>query len=193
MLRITLDTNVLISGLDQSDSAKRDVFAKLRLLEKQGYIQLALTSRFDRDKEDDQDIERVKRHYRVARDFSNLGGPFRIGVSAIGGLDGLVGGDEPDFQAVFGITDPTTANPHTLSDVDHLFAHWRAGYDYFLTYDRPVLKKAGKLRELGVTVISPDSFTHIASQTIEQYRDTPTDICEQLKLAFVALGSSPAR
>lgn len=166
MILVTLDTNVLIGGID-GDAESRRAFDTLRKYEQLKVIQLALTSRFDLDKASDGDIARVKRHYRVARMFPSLSGPFRIGISAIGGPDHIVRNNHPNFDAILGIRNRSTRSQNSVADSDHLYAHWSAGYDYFLTCDRPILKKAKVLASVGVKVLSPTTFVDIAKCVID--------------------------
>ena len=48
--------------------------------------------------------------------------------------------------------------PPDWRDLDHLDAHYRAGRDKFVTFDRGILKLADELSQLGIVVISPEEL-----------------------------------
>ena len=46
-------------------------------------------------------------------------------------------------------------------DLDHLDAHYRAGRDKFVTWDRGILKLSDKLSRLGIVVITPEKLLEL--------------------------------
>ncbi len=157
MIKLTIDTNVLLSGLDGTEE-RRAVFERLMQLRELAVVDIGLSTRFEKDKQLDADIERVKRDYAIARWFPVVPGPFRLDVSRLG-QDLLADGEVMDkLQRLFGIDNPANANSRTLWDVDHLYGHFAAGRDYFLTWEERILKKSRHLAELGIRVLRPDAF-----------------------------------
>jgi len=182
MILVTLDTNVLIGGVDGTPEDKA-VFQRLWKLWTGKCIDIALTSRFDQDKADDQDLERVKRQYRIARMFPVVPAPFRLGVSMLG-QDVLVGKDFKPIQHLFGVEDVASANRHTMWDVDHLYGHLMAKRDYFLTAERRILKKEASLARLGIKVLHParliDAIARVQNSSAQCRQSTSTVNIQQI-------------
>lgn len=124
-------------------------------------IEIALTTRFDEDKANDADLERVKRHYRVVRLFPVIGGPFRSGVSIVGGPDRTSSDSFYDLQKLFGLGDRARAKKNTVWDIDHLWGHHIGARDYFLTTERRILNKRKRLAALGIQVMDPTPFVTV--------------------------------
>ncbi|MCH7616673.1 MAG: hypothetical protein J4N36_06375 [Chloroflexi bacterium] len=157
-LQVTIDTNVLIDGLD-GVSEKRAAFDALLSLRREGKVEIALSTRLEQDKSNDSDVDRIRRHYEAAASFDVIGAPARIEVSRIGSRDVIADGEQANRLAkLFGVEKPATANKHTLWDVDHLYAHWSDRRNVFLTYDRPILNKRGGLKDAGIVVMDPREF-----------------------------------
>ncbi|MCH8273245.1 MAG: hypothetical protein IH851_00445 [Armatimonadetes bacterium] len=156
LLRVTIDTNVLISGVDDSEDSKEKKAAFRALMQKhdERLIDIALSSRFTQDKVSDTDLERVKRHYSVARLFPVLHAPFRLGIDVLG--EAPVGGEQcKHLYEMLGVRDPSESKKNDLWDADHLCAHLMAQRDWFLTYDRRILSKSDSLARLGIRVCTP--------------------------------------
>lgn len=166
MLTITLDTNVLIDGVEV-DSApdKQHAYRTLRDLHDRGVIAIGFTTRLEQDKANDPEPDRVERQRQEAAQFTNVPGPARWDISRWGfdawGSDELTRPLEDLFGAVYG---PTGRN-NSVWDNDHLHGHAMAQRDYFLTYDKPVLKKAPQLFALGIRVWHARPFVATVRQT----------------------------
>lgn len=59
------------------------------------------------------------------RNVDKQGRPFRIGVSALGGIDRLAGDNVHEVERLVGKA--------KVADVDHVYASWLNGNDYFVT------------------------------------------------------------
>ena len=157
-LQITIDTNVLIDGLD-GEPENRAVFDALLSLHREGRVEIALSTRLEQDKSDDSDVGRVGRHHEAAKEFAVIGGPARINVSRLGSRDVIADGDQANRLAkMFGVQNFASANKHTVWDVDHLYAHWSDDRDVFLTYDKGILNKKRALKNAGIVVMDPPEF-----------------------------------
>ena len=157
MMRITIDTNVLICGIDGSLEEQK-VFDDLMSLKQRELLDIAITSRFDQDKKKDSDLERVKKHYQIARMLTAIPSSFRCGISLLG-QDRLV--DEVVYKPLsklFKVEDSEKANHNTLMDVDHLYGHWVDNREYFLTYENRILRKKEALVKLNIKVDNPSNF-----------------------------------
>jgi hypothetical protein len=160
MITVTLDTNVILAGLDGSDDERRAFQSLLRLVG-HGLIKVAVTSRVHQDKHKDEDLERVKRDYGVFLTmFPVIGAPFRLDVSIVGGPDVWV-----DTE-LFSLLDRlfTSRQENTMWDIDHLYGHRAANRDYFLTHDTSILNKVAGLDLLGIQVMSPLIFADAAAE-----------------------------
>jgi hypothetical protein len=154
---VTIDTNVLLGGLDGPPD-QREAFENLIRLCDKGIVNIGLSSRFEKDKERDIDIERVKRDYAIARRFPEIPAPFRLGVSRLG-HDLLVEEETSEvLHEIFGVEDIAAADQNTIWDIDHLYAHYAASHDVFLTWERAILAKADRLEAIGIRVMNPAEF-----------------------------------
>lgn len=187
MITLTLDSNVLFCGLDGSTEQKA-AFQAIWEIHDAGIANIALTSRFDEDKAADQNLERVKRHYRIARIFDTIPTAFRVDVSIIG-QDVIAGEMASQLEALFGIGSRPFEKHNTMCDVDHLYGHWSAKRDYFLTYDRGILTKQAELAELGISVIDPLDFA-AAVLRARQHSEATADDLESLLRADLGEGAS---
>lgn len=157
MITLTLDSNVLFSGLD-GYTEQKSAFQEIWELHNEEIASIALTSRFDEDKEGDSNLDRVKRHYRIARIFETIPTAFRIDVSMIG-QDVIADGEvSSQLESLFGIGSRPFEKHNTMCDVDHLYGHWLAKREYFLTYDKGILEEHEKLAKFGIRVINPVDF-----------------------------------
>lgn len=158
MIKVTLDTNVLIAGTD-GEQTEREAFEKLVRLEESGSIQISVTSRIEQDKRKDSDSDRRNRHTELAAQFSQTPAPFRLDVSCLDGPDVIVDGEIADELArIFEVTTPNLESPNTMWDMDHVYAHLTSGGDIFLTYDKGILRRRDPLLTLGIRVMEPLEF-----------------------------------
>ncbi len=176
MILLTLDVNVLISGLDANDRVdKQEAYEKLLTLQEAGLVDIGMTTRFEQDKAHDRDPVRAEYHQRERQRFANLPGPMRWGYSRWG-YDVLVSETiMEELQRLFGIKDFASANKHTVWDVDHLYGHLTAGRDYFLTYETRILKRAKRLESLGIRVWDPRSLVN-GAQIAEREAKTAAEL-----------------
>ncbi len=167
MITVTLDTNVLIDGTEAgSDPEKQQAYHALREWHDRGVFIIGLTTRFAVDKIGDRDPARVERQRQEAARYSVVPGPGRYGISRYGQdlyVDQAV---MNTLAGLFGAAYSATGRNNTLWDADHLYGHRIAERDYFLTYDKPVLRKAPQLLALGIRVHDPRPFVQ-AIQLIE--------------------------
>ena len=152
---VTLDTNVLIECW--KDQEKAAVTQELLGLQNAGQIDLAVTTRISADIPFAPLAERINELSKLG--VARIGSSFRIGVSALGGEDMLVGPEAAELDSFLeeraqargmGTREPD------WRDKDHLYGHMVAGRDVFLTWDRGILDMAEALRERGLTVMAPD-------------------------------------
>lgn len=173
MIRVTLDMNVLISGVDANEHPeKQQAYQKLLVLQGLGLIDIGMTTRFEQDKADDRDAARVKQHQQELSKFASpsIPGPARWDHSRWG--QDVWGGDtmSMELEQLFGIKDFASANKHTVWDIDHHYGHRVAGRDYFLTYERRLLNRAKQLNSIGVRVWDTRKFVNavqVAEQQVE--------------------------
>jgi len=167
MLKVTLDTSVFVED-DATNPLKlpsircRDICEKLH---RDGVITVAISTRFEADKENDPDADRVAKHFKRLEPYERVSSGFRCDVSFLD-CDVFTGsGDEGDIaeelEQLFssGITS-LRRRWHSIFDSDHVWAHWAYKRDYFITSDAQAAKKLrGELfRRFGIKVIHPDEF-----------------------------------
>ncbi len=159
-MRVTLDTNVVLSGLDGKDGG---VLATLRRLHESGTIHIAVSSRALQDKHSDSDKQRMQRDLAAFVQLPRVAAPFRFDESYWDGHDVFCGeadgrvGDA--LERIFGVVPSRMGKrKNQLRDVDHLTAHWMARRDVFLTNDQGILDKATKLLQFGIRVMNPADF-----------------------------------
>src|SRR5687768_5542775 len=87
MIKITLDTNVLIGGLD-GKTHERDIYRQLVAWHNKGIVEMAFSNRVEKDKETDKDGANAYRHLFEAAKFIEIPSPFRVGVSQSHGIMG---------------------------------------------------------------------------------------------------------
>ena len=81
MLKITLDTNVVIEGID---GKKASVVARVKKLAEEGKIDIALTTRVTADKDRDKDETRRQKHLKEFEQYPVLETVGRYGLSRYG-------------------------------------------------------------------------------------------------------------
>lgn len=158
-MRITLDTNVVLAGLDGTDGG---VVARLKRLNDAGAVDLAVASRVIQDKQSDRDQQRMLRDVAALQELPQVPAPFRLDESFLDASDVLCSESEgrviDDLQRIFGVPQSSMKRMNQLRDVDHLAAHWMARRDVFLTNDRGILDRAEKLEPFGIKVMTPTDF-----------------------------------
>lgn len=178
MLRITIDTNVILSGFDGT-ARQQAIFCRLQELHQQNIIDVAVTNRFTQDKETDSDRDQARRDIAAAAQFTIIASPFRMGLPQ---NDGFLVDDKTALflNTLFSVTESTKKN--TLWDIDHLYGHLADKRDFFLTYEkRGILHKAPFLAEIGIYVVNPDIFITIIDQIYPLSTTDSTSIAAQVK------------
>jgi hypothetical protein len=155
VIKVTIDSHVLIGGLDGTDQ-EQAIFNELCALQQNRIIDVAISNRFRQDKAQDSIIERRARHLLVAQQFSEISSPFRISVLQDHGFFGLKS-TAACLNHIFNIREGNL-NTHTIWDADHLYGHLASNHDYFLTTENRILKKRPFLKQIKVNVADPVRF-----------------------------------
>jgi hypothetical protein len=130
MVTVTIDTHILIRGLD-GDEDERHVLANLQQMHTQRRIDIAISNRIIQDKAKDKDDAQRERHLMAARQFSEISSPFRVNLLQPHGI--IV---RDSFALLLhNLFTIRQSNPrkNTLWDIDHLYGHYTAQRDCFLT------------------------------------------------------------
>lgn len=135
MLKVTLDTNVIIDEY---------LATQFRQLEKQGLIDIAVTTRVVADKDQDKDKARKVEHLREFENYPKVGTPLRLDFSRLDSGDFWAGEENIHLsqqieKLVFGEISGKRSH-NELADVDHLLGHYKARRDIFVTQDKRILK-----------------------------------------------------
>ena len=154
----TLDTNVLVEFWKDRDKAATT--KTLLDLVQSGLLDLAVTSRIGNDIPHSPMADRFDELPEIG--VKEIGSPFRLGMSALGG-GGMLGSGE--FLDVVGQIEDMfnrhgrVKNRPDWRDWDHIHGHYLKGRDVFLTWDRPLLDAAPELKaQLGIVVMKPEDF-----------------------------------
>lgn len=185
MILLTLDTNVLIDGLETTcTEPKQQVYKRLLALHEAKLVEIGMTTRFEQDKVNDRVPARVKRQREERARFPTVQGPMRLGASRLG-FDVFVDGELMNgLEQIFGTKTYTSVSRHnTLWDIDHLYGHRAAGREYFLTYDNGILRRANRLERLGIRVWNPESFLN-AVRVAENQVETADELDALLPAAL---------
>lgn len=177
MIKVTLDTNCIISYLDATDQKRYSEMSRIFELHESKQIEVAVTTRIINDKVRDLDLERRKRDLQFAFRLKVIPGIFRLGSSYLHSKDVGIGDvmlSRKELEAVdeverhlreilVGESDVSGTDEELErkfgSDFDHIIAHWFNKRDVFLTYDKPIFTKADQLYErIGIKVLSPAEF-----------------------------------
>lgn len=172
MLRLTLDTSVVISAAQGQQHAQE--VNQLVTLARNGHITLALATTFEVEQQRASEVNRLQNlSWLSGCPVHRHAAPFRLGYSLLGGGDVLVGGNTDQVAAaVEQILLPPKYRPgnfnandavfmdawrRKINDVQHLISHHMSGYDAFVTRDDDdMLKKRDLLRSrVGIDVIDP--------------------------------------
>ena len=157
MLRVTIDTNVIIT------ENKQMLIAEIKQLAEQDLIDIAVTTRVIADKDQDKNERRKSEHLKEFDHYLKVGTVARWGFSRWDSGDPWTG--EADVQLgnqlskiLFGKTQDKCSH-NELADLDHLIGHLHAKRDIFITFDKDILKKCKELHEqIGITVSSPEEL-----------------------------------
>ena len=157
MLRVTIDTNVIIT------ENKQMLIAEIKQLAEQNLIDIAVTTRVIADKDQDKNEIRKSEHLKEFSHYPKVGTVGRWGFSRWDSGDFWAG--EADVQLgnllseiLFGKTKDKCSH-NELADIDHLAGHLHAKRDIFVTFDKDILKKRKELHEqIGIAVNSPEEL-----------------------------------
>lgn len=152
---VTLDTNLLLEyWMVQS---KRTIVEQLFKYAEDGVLDLAVTARI---REDIPRLPLSKKINELAKlDVQEIGSVTRLDYWVLG--RDMLGSDQ--FVEVSSAVNATLQqqgkNPPDWRDWDHLHAHYLAGRDVFLTWDKRVLETALDLHsQLGIVVMKPEDY-----------------------------------
>ncbi len=154
---LTLDTNLLWEHW--RNQAKASCVQDLLELNRNGRVDLAVTSRIHADIPDDPWASRLKEELDKL-DVVEIGSVTRLGSWRLG-VDRLP--CERFLEVESSICNrrrtPTDPKIPDHRDWDHLHGHHLANRDVFLTWDKPVLRLAGELhKRLDLIVMAPEEF-----------------------------------
>lgn len=157
MIKLTIDTNILIGGIDGTESEK-GIFNKLVNLHNNGIVNVAISNRLEQDKENDPRPEQKIRHLVAAKQFTEISSPFRIAVKQSHGFL-VVKSIGECLEYIFSIT-IDSSRKNTTWDTAHLYGHLASNRDYFLTTENRILKKRPFLKRIRINVAHPMQFLH---------------------------------
>jgi hypothetical protein len=162
MLQLTIDTSIV--------AEEGSVLEYLKNGHQTGLFDVAVSSRFRMDKENDQDLERLERHRKIAAHFNITPSTFTLGNIEDNEI-GLLPDEEEHSQlfCLFDVNETTRGGRHSRCDIDHIYSHLVAGRDIFLTFEKRVLKKRAILSELNINVTHPEIFVEAAKQASSIY------------------------
>ena len=151
----TLDTNLLVEYW--KNQAKAAVVEGLLELAQSGQLDLAVTARIREDIPQPPLSDRINELPEIS--VQEIGTVMRLGVGVLG-RDSL--GDVGFIDVADQLTDQfsrRSTKPPDWRDWDHVHAHYLAGRDVFLTWDKRILDVACDLQDtLGVTVMKPEGY-----------------------------------
>ena len=156
MLKVTLDTNVIIN------LQKAEILTRVGQLTEDGKIDIVVTTRVVADTDQDADEARRSKHLVEFANYPVIGTLARWDFSRWDSGDVWGGGSTEQLaiqieQVLFGKIHTTDKHAHNKrADVDHLVGHRLAARDVFVTYDGHILKRRSQLlKKLAIVVESP--------------------------------------
>jgi hypothetical protein len=154
--RLTLDTNLLFAVWFEDANRLQHVEELVRLAEA-GKVALAVTRYVEDDVPRDPLASRLGEFDLL--NIARTGGVFTLDVSLVNGGDGLGDQAMEDLRVAVSLAHVPGEEP-IPGGVDwmHLHAHMIQGRDYFLTWDKPILRLRDRLAELGVIVMKPEDY-----------------------------------
>jgi hypothetical protein len=164
MIKLTLDTNCIINLLDYKSESATSVEELSEILRYglDGDVNIAITTRVERDFEKDKDNDRKNELAKRLSMFPTVGSVVRTDVSKLDSED-VSAGDEHEAleKELTGILFPglkadDAHYSNKINDIDHLIGHKINKRDIFVTDDQQILKKAETLKSsLRIQVMSP--------------------------------------
>jgi hypothetical protein len=158
--RFTLDTSCVLAAVGGEPASNH--VEELVELARSGKIGIVITSGFGVDQRRATDKRRQANLEWLARaQVLSVPGPFRLGMSYLGGPDVLTEDDIPAVDEaistiVVGMT-PGDAPPKRMQDVHHLTAHHMAKCDAFVTLDHDdmIRNRADLKSKVGIVILTP--------------------------------------
>jgi hypothetical protein len=165
--RFTLDTSCIIAAVGGGQGS--DQIEELVELARSEKIGIFITSGFEVDQRNaTNERHQANLEWLACAPILPIPGPFRLGMSHLGGLDVLTDDDIPAVdeaiaKIVVGKT-PGEAPTKRMQDVHHLTAHPMAKCDGFVTLDqKDMIRKRDELKsELGIVILTPSEAVAIA-------------------------------
>ena len=185
-MTVTLDTCVLQEYVENRKG--KPVVESLLHSAASGTLDLAITSRYEADTPWNPRKAKIEK-FLCTHKIPIIGSGFRFGYSRWGGYDMLgdgPGGIRSKLESIAPTIYPMWPPPEALGyseypshlrksktrdldnpdppdwrDMDHLYAHYRAGRDKFVTLDGGILKLSDKLSRLGIVVITPEKLLEL--------------------------------
>jgi hypothetical protein len=166
MLRLTLDTSTIIHGAQgQQYGAQVDDLVELG---QRGQVELCRTSAFAVDQER-APADKHQRNLAWLAQRPHIGshpGPWRLDYSGFDGpdwfLDGRAAAVDEALKQI--LRRGSASSRRKITDVQHLTAHFMAGYDVFVTSDKgDMLRRREVIRQrTGIVVVDPTEAVAMA-------------------------------
>jgi predicted nucleic acid-binding protein len=165
--RFTLDTSCIIAAVGGEQGSNE--IEELVELARSGKIGIVITSGFDVDQRRASNERRqANLEWLTRAAILPVPGPFRLGMSQLGGPDVLTDDDIPAVDEaistiVVGMT-PGEAPTKRMQDVHHLTAHHMAKCDAFVTLDDDdmIRKRADLKAKVGIVIVTPSDAVVMA-------------------------------
>jgi hypothetical protein len=165
--RFTLDTSCIIAAVGGEQGS--DQIEELVELARSEKIGIFITSGFEVDQRSATNERRqANLEWLAGAPILPVPGPFRLGMSHLGGPDVLTDDDIPAVDEaismiVLGKT-PAEAPTKRMQDVHHLTAHHMAKCHAFVTldYDDMIRNRADLKSKLGIEILTPSEAVAMA-------------------------------
>jgi hypothetical protein len=162
-----LDTSCIIAAVGGEQGSNE--IEELVELARSGKIGIVITSGFDVDQRRASNERRqANLEWLTRAAILPVPGPFRLGMSQLGGPDVLTDDDIPAVDEaistiVVGMT-PGEAPTKRMQDVHHLTAHHMAKCDAFVTLDDDdmIRKRADLKAKVGIVIVTPSDAVVMA-------------------------------
>jgi hypothetical protein len=164
MIKITLDTNCIINLLDFKASTPTSVDALSEIIRyaMEGDVNIAITTRVEKDFDGDKNEDRKKEMVRKIRMFPVIGTIVRLDISKLDSGDFLAGENDEKLEnelkaLLFSTLDKEdTRYLNKINDIDHLIGHIKNKRDIFVTDDKDILRRVDKLKDsFNIVVMNP--------------------------------------
>lgn len=186
MLEITIDTNIIAE--ENSPTLQYLINAH-----QSGLLDVAVASRFWKDKDNDSDHTRVERQRQIVGQLNVIPSGFIIGGDKLGNKVAVLIDDRMHQQlsCLFDIDTSTRGGIHSRYDVDHIYSHLMLNRDIFLTYEEKLIKKRMLLKEVGINLAHPDKFVEAIKETYQHYPEYSSEFLHHLYFLLDQMHQSP--